>query len=1324
MALDLPVYLPGVSGVLAFASLSLRPTFLSLIERHIVPLERNQLRPALRSLILALLPGLEEENGEDFERTLNVVDKLRERVNAGPQRQDVASQSSGDEYFWQCFFLASIGSPARRQGALAVLARRLPKLSADSPRTMNGSQSQDISLSLEAEATVSPEPGLLIRCLVSGLEDEQLLIQRGFLDLLLTHLPLNSPVLTRRVSAQDRTQLIGAATTVVARRDMSLNRRLWSWFLGPNAKSNDSDDQDGPSSPLSPSIEPVNAAKPGSVYFDDFGAEGLTDSLLNLLSQRPDEPQPRARPFRICLSLMDRSEIGSKVVPRIFKQAMSSISAYQASASKHEFQDVLRSASSFFDGVESGIIWAQIAHLACVGLDSEAAEARVQSLELVEFIINNFNVQEEDMLATHAPTVVLLLLAKLDLHECQQQGVASNFVSIGQDLTRLYGLMETLIQLLPHDDVATAPASAVDEEAIAQDLLINRILLFYEPVTEGKDSVKPSLPPGEIQLHLLRFASRLLLRSLKNEALADSIAARTGIFTALLSRVPRIHSVQYFDLIEALENPLRQSHGQLETVNGSGAVVPFPTIHAIVSILKTISSTDQYALPRRMEISARLINTMVQQLWQHLSPSNPRYHLEAVRSIWQLDDLQDNDDSVEASIALLFTERLNAYSALQVLEYARRFAVLWTHTSTMQGQSGKRLVATRSKTSSGHTALPAHRLGVDFQQRLYRPLFLLFDLADGNPELEDFLRTWLDRLTNASRVLQILTARVRTSLLSVTEPRKSTTDTSMTLQILHTDTRSECLYYMQISQKLLKTSSSHLWASLQESDGELRNGNGGTEEVSIMMVLAQSCLDLLRGYVQPSDRLTTSVDRSLQLASLSILHACLTGPAASHLQSLQLQTSLISLLRDHLRSHNFDASVQAVLLNTTLASLKAHTQSPPPAGRKKSHRRLSSTETLQLTNPASIQSSHKTNSSQDAVPLDPLVASDLTKCLQEGLESSSSIPVLEHWIQFLIEVLPVLTTTLFQSIIPLVETLCQRIRYVFQGLNAAFSDQAQRNLKAPEPGLAALLNGLHVLLATAHDRMSLEESRKVQSRTPEPAQSFFGNVVSGVFAGDAPKVRTSTGNTRLTVILCFQDALRICLSIWSWGAYGGMQQPPDPTCLASFAYVSQRLRNQTRRMLDRMFMVECLECLETLIVAWSHQGSSRGKSITPPTISVLHVLDSSSPKQTMPALFNAIYSRTSPASIDPNRTSTLTSDLTDVELAQFLVDYTESLDDDVMDEIWIDCMTFLRDVLTNPLPHSQILPLLLRFLVTLAEKVDKTNFGEQRKMRKDLGVSP
>ena len=106
----------------------------------------------------------------------------------------------------------------------------------------------------------------------------------------------------------------------------------------------------------------------------------------------------------------------------------------------------------------------------------------------------------------------------------------------------------------------------------------------------------------------------------------------------------------------------------------------------------------------------------------------------------------------------------------------------------------------------------------------------------------------------------------------------------------------------------------------------------------------------------------------------------------------------------------------------------------------------------------------------------------------------------------------------------------------------------------------------------------------------------------------------------------------------------------------------------------------------------------------------------------VPALFNAIYSRTNPTALDPSRKSALTSSISESDLAAFLVTYARSLDDDVLDEIWADCTTFLRDVLSNPFPHRQILPRLVEFAAILGTKLENTNFGDNRRMKKELGV--
>ena len=296
---------------------------------------------------------------------VSALDKLREAVaNESDEIADARTEAASS-HFWQCFFLATITNASRRQGALAYLVRRLPKFHLPRRRASVASQAGAPSegLLVEAEAAISPEPGLLIRCFEAGLSDGQLLIQRGFLDLLVTHLPLDSPVLQDRIGKEDRERIVAAAAGVVSRRDMSLNRRLWAWFLGPEPPAG----VDGSENVTSPTQDTHGAASDPSAhhaaYFSQFGLEALTQSVLRMINRPNKLPSERAKPFRVCLSLMDRWEVGGLIVPDIFLPALQSIQTYSETATKAQVDEVLRSASIFFDGVDSGLIWGKLVQL-------------------------------------------------------------------------------------------------------------------------------------------------------------------------------------------------------------------------------------------------------------------------------------------------------------------------------------------------------------------------------------------------------------------------------------------------------------------------------------------------------------------------------------------------------------------------------------------------------------------------------------------------------------------------------------------------------------------------------------------------------------------------------------------------------------------------------------------------------------------------------------------------------------------------------------------------------------------------------------------------
>ena len=75
--------------------------------------------------------------------------------------------------------------------------------------------------------------GLMIRAFAAAVEDDNVLVRRYALDLILQALRLDG-VAIQKASREDRIILMRAAVSVVMRRDLSLNRRLYTWLLGPD----------------------------------------------------------------------------------------------------------------------------------------------------------------------------------------------------------------------------------------------------------------------------------------------------------------------------------------------------------------------------------------------------------------------------------------------------------------------------------------------------------------------------------------------------------------------------------------------------------------------------------------------------------------------------------------------------------------------------------------------------------------------------------------------------------------------------------------------------------------------------------------------------------------------------------------------------------------------------------------------------------------------------------------------------------------------------------------------------------------------------------
>jgi hypothetical protein len=728
---DLSLYLPGLSSTLSFASLTVRSPFLDLLKTHLVPLDPLSLRPALKAIILALLPGLEEETSEDFDQTLKLLNDFKKAVRP-KGGQDGHENTTGDEYFWQCFFLASITGANRRLGALAYLVRSLPKLETQS---RSGSvPNLDREPANGTEIITTPEPGLLLRCFAAGLKDEQLLIQRGYLDLLVTHLPLHATVFQSRVKADDLELLMTAASGVVARRDMSLNRRLWSWLLGPEPVAG-IEVESGPD-PASGNARDraMSISATRTSYFEEFGLQPLTQGILKMIARDHLAPAERARPFKICLSLMDRWEIGGLVVPEVFLPVVGSVRRYQSqSTSAADFNEVLRSASVFFDGVESGLIWSEITGLiaGAVGSNKASNEAKLDKLTLVRFILTNFNVREEEMLLVHAPITALTLLAMLD-------ETASKEIDSVEVKTFATNIVLDLIGLIPERAFGSAISTEQSESerrqptlAIDNKSIMDKVRHFYVHDQGNLDVSPPPFSAQEVSELLLREAVRLTSRSLSIVTSSADVAVKVRLLVALMTIAPVAKSLDVTELLSAIHEKLSAS-----------TPPPFSVFSSIIVIV-----TALYPRYLKVEQISDLVDPLVRLAWSYLSPSCPKYHVEAVRNLWHLQTcLGDSNREIEASLCRLIVEHdVTGTFTSRNADPGRRFAVLWTHTLYDNAVHIERRGSKPLKSDSNSVGL-APSTG-DYEIMLCRPLFLLLDaLSDERSQLFTSVRIWIQNL--------------------------------------------------------------------------------------------------------------------------------------------------------------------------------------------------------------------------------------------------------------------------------------------------------------------------------------------------------------------------------------------------------------------------------------------------------------------------------------------------------------------------------------------------------------------------------------------------
>lgn len=1179
---EINIWLPGLLPLFSYSSIQVKPQLIQIYKNHILAkLEPGSLRIVSKPLILSLLPGLDDENSEAFQETFELVDTLKKKLN-------------DDGHFWQSLLLCIISNPERRLGALYWCNRRLPAFEAIKV-------DDKAQFSEEAQACLTPESGLLVRAFATSINSStsfnpagDIIVIRGFFDLLLSHIPLNSDVFNKLFSSKDKELLIMSCCKVTLKRDMSLNRRLWNWFLGPDSAE----------------TETSNSVSQ-SEYFRSFGLEALTNGLLKLIHSGDRKSIVEA--FRISSAvIMDKWELSHLITPKVLSPLLLTCFEYCHDADSDE-KELLSAARSFFDGVEASYIWNDIINNIILSNEKE-------NYKFLDFLLKNFDFREEEMVTVHIPLALLSLLTKDE--------ITDQWISI----------VRLLVDMIPRQAFAPIEGS-IDLEKYFKADIVARIKSYYKSIISN-ENVESPIPGTAISILSLDFLRSLYIKNIKNTKYSLVICS---LFCEFLYNIPNERSISPWNdrlLVKTiLEQPIT-SLLDTDEVKQVNLLTAFSISKLLSHLTKSLSPSEKN----------KLLKIILSNLWTSLkSPSPVNFQVETVKHIFEL-AITLPTDHIEAGILLLLLQSSR-------IDRVRAFSILWTHSASFN----------------------------DADIILTRPLQLLMDDlyekdSQNSLPVTEFIKSIL-KSGSTNRLLKLLT----NPLLEYEFMHHKKTD------VVLKDDLNQFSYYLKTVLNVIKSNEKPLCESfnaelaVMDSTEKLQLIKANDWDIStyksLVLHVSEKFIKLNLTKEVLDDEVTLRYFYDSIATSLNLLSTLTTGNEAQFSDRFHLLIEACSSYINLPYNKPYEVElIEKAFLKTILKFLK-----------------LSDSLKINL-NLLHIEDEGK----------EPL----LVRFIIQGITKAQSSVLLESWFELLTKSLYLFNDSVFSVILPLNDAIINKIDTYFQRISSfdSFSDivDVESSFNILTSGLEDLLSISHSYLLTSKFKSSSE--KPINNNTSE--NGFFGNVIQGVFQIESPAIRTTEQNKLYSILLSFQDAVRVAFLIWKW-ADSKPQAPTNSISVSdrSVSYFSNKLKFRTKNLLGTLMGLERQEVIETLIDIDLN---------SPEVIKILNVLDGGRSQITIPHILNSITTRTYPQLLDEKCKSSLNVTISARSLSQFLLIYMESIDNDTVNDIWDVTQQFLRDVILHSQFFKPALPELLKTVKALSLKLGSSRFVDQRKIKKEL----
>ncbi|CAH1711783.1 unnamed protein product [Chironomus riparius] len=315
LASDLFIYSSGLFPLMQYAAMNVRPFLLEIYEKYFVPLG-ERLRPALSGFLSGVLPGL-EAGLDHFDRTNLLLNRVCSAVNP--------------MHFYTCLWESVATNSSIRLPAITYVIDNFNK-----------------RLGINEQIfLIGKNIDLMISGLCSCLNDSVILVQRNTLEFLLLGFPLHTTIL----SQIDLIKLVTIGLNTILRRDMSLNRRVYSWLLGTEVSNStkNSIENEVEIKCLKSSKSSIQNEVNHNTYFEKYSKNILIKALKIALKNSISTTD--LKPYKILLSLLDKIEIGPVVLDSIL------IDVIRTAVAVDNCSEVKKSINSLFGNFDPSYIW-------------------------------------------------------------------------------------------------------------------------------------------------------------------------------------------------------------------------------------------------------------------------------------------------------------------------------------------------------------------------------------------------------------------------------------------------------------------------------------------------------------------------------------------------------------------------------------------------------------------------------------------------------------------------------------------------------------------------------------------------------------------------------------------------------------------------------------------------------------------------------------------------------------------------------------------------------------------------------------------------------